>query len=393
MRKATGNSPEKGKRRIRKMNSKIPEDLIERAYQGKSTKEDGLLLLEIPPFELFRFADELRSLTAGDTVTYVVNRNINFTSRCVGTCGFCAFRTNTGRVLSLEEIMGKVREAAQASATEVCIQGGLLPDVGLDFYLGIVEAIKAEFPEMHIHSFSPMEVYHAARISGVTVKEALFRLKKSGLDTMPGTAAEILSDRVRKIICPSKLKTAEWVGVVRQAHATGIPTTATMMYGHIETLEERIDHMLIIREIQKETGGITEFVPLPFMPYNNPVGEKMIKEGRYATPGLEDLKNYAISRILLHGHVNNIQASWVKLGKKLAQFALHCGANDLGGTLMEESISRSAGASNGEEISVEELEWMIYGAGRVPKERTTLYGRVNELVSGNPRRSGCRVSE
>ncbi|HEY3363261.1 MAG TPA: 5-amino-6-(D-ribitylamino)uracil--L-tyrosine 4-hydroxyphenyl transferase CofH [Methanosarcina sp.] len=376
------------------MNNRIPEDLRERAYYGKSTKEDGLLLLKVPPFELFKFADELRSLTTGDTVTYVVNRNINFTSRCVGTCGFCAFRTNNGKVLSLEEIMGKVREAKQASATEVCIQGGLLPDVGLDFYLGIIEAIKAEFPEMHIHSFSPMEVYHAARVSEIPVKEALIKLKRSGLDTMPGTAAEILSDRVREIICPSKLRTSEWIEVVSQAHATGIPTTATMMYGHIETLEERIDHILIIREIQKETGGITEFVPLPFMPYNNPVGEKMMKEGRYATPGLEDLKNYAISRILLHGYVDNIQASWVKLGKKLAQFALHCGANDLGGTLMEESISRSAGASHGESISVEELEWMIYGAGRVPKERTTLYSGVHELTSRNSEGiTGCGVSE
>lgn len=368
------------------MNSKIPEELIERAYQGKSTKEDALLLLEVPPFDLFRFADELRDHAVGDTVTYVVNRNINFTSRCVGTCGFCAFRTNTGKVLSIEEIMAKVREAKKAKATEVCIQGGLLPDVGLDFYLGIAEAIKAEFPEMHIHSFSPMEVFHAAHISGITVKEALFRLKKSGLDTMPGTAAEILSDRVRKIICPLKLKTAEWVEVVRQAHAAGIPTTATMMYGHVETPEERIDHMLIIREIQKETGGITEFVPLPFMPYNNPVGEKMIKEGRYATPGLEDLKIYAISRILFHGYVENIQTSWVKLGKKLAQFALHCGANDLGGTLMEESISRSAGASHGESISVEELEWIIHGAGRIPKERTTLYSGVRGLASGSMRK-------
>lgn len=375
------------------MNSKIPEDLLERAYQGKSTKEDGLLLLEVPPFELFRFADELRSLAAGDTVTYIVNRNINFTSRCVGTCGFCAFRTNTGKVLSIEEIMAKVREAKQANATEVCIQGGLLPEVGLDFYLGIVEAIKAEFPEMHIHSFSPMEVYHASRISEIPVKKALLRLKRSGLDTMPGTAAEILSDRVREIICPLKLKTGEWVEVVRQAHAAGIPTTATMMYGHIETLEERIEHMLIIREIQKETGGITEFVPLPFMPYNNPVGEKMIKEGRYATPGLEDLKTYAISRILLHGHVNNIQASWVKLGKKLAQFALHCGANDLGGTLMEESISRSAGACHGEMITAEELEWMIHGAGRIPQERTTLYRRVRDLASGSQKTPGCGVSE
>jgi 5-amino-6-(D-ribitylamino)uracil---L-tyrosine 4-hydroxyphenyl transferase len=376
------------------MNSKIPEDLIERAYQGKSTKEDALQLLEIPPLELFRFADELRDLAVGDIVTYVVNRNINFASRCVGTCGFCAFKDKNGYVLSLEEIMAKVREAKQAKATEVCIQGGLLPEVGLDFYLGIVEAIKAEFPEMHIHSFSPMEVYHAACISGITVKEALFRLRKSGLDTMPGTAAEILSDRVREIICPLKLKTGEWVDVVRQAHSAGIPTTATMMYGHIETPEERIEHMLIIREIQKETGGITEFVPLPFMPYNNPVGEKLIKEGRYATPGIEDLKTYAISRILLNGHVNNIQASWVKLGKKLAQFALYCGANDLGGTLMEESISKSAGASNGERISVEELEWMIHGAGRIPKERTTLYRGVREMASGNSRKvPGFGISE
>jgi FO synthase subunit 2 len=369
------------------MNSKIPEEIVERAHQGRSTKEDALLLLEVPPFELFRFADELRDLAAGDTVTYVVNRNINFTSRCVGTCGFCAFRTNNGKVMSIEEIMEKVREADKAKATEVCIQGGLLPDVGLDFYQGIVEAIKAEFPEMHIHSFSPMEVYHASRISEIPVKEALRRLKRSGLDTMPGTAAEILSDRVREIICPAKLKTAEWIEVVKQAHAAGIPTTATMMYGHVETPEERIDHMLIIRDIQEETEGITEFVPLPFMPYNNPVGEKMIREGRYATPGLEDLKIYAVSRILLHGHVDNIQASWVKLGKKLAQFSLHCGVNDLGGTLMEESISRSAGACHGEMITVDELEWMIHGAGRIPKERTTLYGGAHELASRNHRRT------
>lgn len=377
------------------MNSKIPEELIpedlrERALQGKSTKEDAFRLLEVPPLELFKFADELRFFAVGDAVTYVVNRNINFTSRCVGTCGFCAFRDKNGYILSLDEIMAKVKEAKRENATEVCIQGGLLPDVDLDFYLGIVEAIKAEFPELYIHAFSPMEVYHAARSSGITVKEALFSLKEGGLDSMPGTAAEILSDRVREIICPLKLKTEEWIEVVRQAHAAGIPTTATMMYGHIETPEERIDHMLIIREIQKETGGFTEFVPLPFLPYNNPLGEKMMDEGRYATPGVEDLKTYALSRILLHGHVENIQASWVKLGKKLAQFALFCGANDLGGTLMEENISKSAGASNGERILVEELEWMIHGAGRIPKERTTLYAEVNdttgmnETAPGNP---------
>jgi FO synthase subunit 2 len=368
------------------MKSKIPEELIERAYKGRSTKEDALWLLELPPLELFRFADELRSLTVGETVTYVVNRNINFASRCVGTCRFCAFKDRNGYILSLKEILAKVSEAKQANATEVCIQGGLIPDGSIEFYLGIVEAIKAEFPELHIHAFSPMEVYYSARLSGITVREALTRLKKSGLDTMPGTAAEILSDRVRDIICPQKMKSADWVDVVKQAHAAGISTTATMMYGHVETPEEQIEHIMIIREIQKETNGFTEFVPLPFMPYNSPLGETMIKEGRYASPGIEDLKICALSRILLHGHIRNIQASWVKLGKKLAQFSLYCGVNDLGGTLMEENISRSAGALDGESITVEELEWMIRGAGRIPKERTTVYGEVSRLESRNPKK-------
>jgi FO synthase subunit 2 len=368
------------------MKNKIPEELMERAYKGRSTKEDALLLLELPSLELFRFADELRSLAVGETVTYVINRNINFASRCIGTCEFCAFKDRNGYILSLKEILEKVREAEKVKATEVCIQGGLIPDGSIEFYLGIVEAIKAEFPEIHIHAFSPMEVYHAARLSGITVKEALLRLKKSGLDTMPGTAAEILSDRVRDIICPQKMKTAEWVDIVKQAHAAGIPTTATMMYGHIETPEERIRHMLIIREIQKETNGFTEFVPLPFLPYNSPLGETLIKEGKYTSPGIEDLRICALSRILLNGHIRNIQASWVKLGKKLAQFSLYCGVNDLGGTLMEENISRSAGALNGESISVEELKWMIRGAGRIPKERTTVYGEVNRLEPRNPKK-------
>lgn len=377
------------------MDTGIPEELKERAYRGKCTKEDAVLLLGAGPFELFSFADELRALAVGAQVTYVRNRNINFTNRCTGTCRFCAFKDNKDYyILSQEELLAKVREAKETKATEVCIQGGLLPDVDLSFYLGILESIKAEYPEMHIHAFSPMEVWHAARLSGISVKEALLQLKKSGLDSMPGTAAEILSDRVREIICPAKLKAGEWVEVVKQAHTTGLPTTATMMYGHVETPEERIEHILTIREIQKETGGITEFVPLPFMPYNNPIGEKLMKEGRYTSPGTEDLKIYALSRILLHTHVDNIQASWVKLGKKLAQLALHCGANDLGGTLMEERISKSAGANNGETITAKELEWMIRGAGRIPKERNTLYMGIKEPVSDSQREvPGYEASE
>ncbi len=360
------------------INSNIPDDIIKRSLIGECTKNDALQLLDAQPLELFLFANELREKAVGNTVTYIVNRNINFTNICVGTCGFCAFKDNGngGFRLSLDEIMEKVKGAAKTGSTEVCIQGGLLPDVRLDFYQEIIESVKSEFPDMHIHAFSPMEVYHAARSSNISVKDALVGLKRSGLDTMPGTAAEILSDRVRKVICPKKLKTAEWVDVITLAHKTGIPTTATIMYGHIETIEERIDHILTIRNIQKQTGGFTEFVPLPFMPYNNKIGEELLRSGKFSTTGLEDLKLHAIARILLNTHVDNIQASWVKLGKKLAQFALSCGANDLGGTLMEEKISKSAGASHGEYMSPEEFKWLIRGAGRDPKQRTTNYNGV-----------------
>ncbi|MBN2488579.1 MAG: 5-amino-6-(D-ribitylamino)uracil--L-tyrosine 4-hydroxyphenyl transferase CofH [Methanosarcinaceae archaeon] len=362
---------------MRNTASTIPDEVIQRARLGKCTKEDAMSLLNVNPFELFSLADELRSEAVGDAVTYVINRNINFTNRCIGNCGFCAFRdNNNGYRLTLDEIMEKVSWADKEGSTEVCIQGGLLPDTNLDFYLDILESIKAEYPDMHIHAFSPMEVYHAASQSNIPVRDALEKLKQSGLGTMPGTAAEILSDRVRKVICPSKLKTAEWVDVVTLAHKTGIPTTATMMYGHIETMGERIDHILIVRDIQKETGGFTEFVPLPFMPYNNRIGEEVLRSGRFATTGVEDLQMHALIRVLLNTHVANVQASWVKLGKKLAQFALYCGANDLGGTLMEEKISKSAGAGHGEYMSPEEFEWMIRGAGRTPKQRNTLYHGV-----------------
>lgn len=250
----------------------------------------------------------------------------------------------------------------------MCIQGGLLPDWDISNYCGILESIKSEFPGIHIHAFSPMEVLHASRNSNMSVKEVLKALKSSGLGSMPGTAAEILSDRVREIICPDKLNTQEWVDVVTSAHKTGIPTTATIMYGHIETLEERIEHLFIIRDIQEKTGGFTEFVPLPFMPYNNRLGM-----GSGVSRGVEDLKLHALARVVLYPHIRNIQASWVKLGRKLAQSALNCGANDFGGTLMEEKISKSAGATNGEYMSPQEFEGLIREINRVPKQRNTLY--------------------
>ena len=358
-----------------------PEDVIERAYQGKCTKEDAFLLLEGNPFELFELANNLRASTVGDTVSYVVNRNIYITNKCVGNCGFCAYRTEKGYILSVEEILEKAGEARKAGAVEVCIQGGYIPEGDVEFYLEIIESVKAEFPDLCIHALSPMEVNYAAGISGMSVEEALRRLKKSGLDSLTGTSAEILSDRVRKIICPGKINTQQWIDTITAAHKAGISTNSTIMYGHVETLEERLDHVFIIREIQKETGGFTELIPMAFLPYNNPVGEKMIASGKFSTTGLEDLQLIAISRVILHTYVNNIQATWVKLGKKLAQVALQCGANDLGGTLMEDQISTASGGSNGEYVSPAEFEWMIKGAGRIPMQRDTLYRKIEQDFS------------
>ena len=302
----------------------------------------------------------------------MINRNINFTNRCIGTCKFCAFKNPEGYVLSIPEILEKTREAAGINATEICIQGGLLPGWDVFNYCEILEQIKAEFPQLHLHAFSPMEVFHAAQNSNMSVKEVLSHLKSSGLGSMPGTAAEILVDRVREQICPDKLTTHEWIEVVKTAHKSGIPTTATIMYGHIETLRERLEHLLTIRELQKKTGGFTEFVPLPFMHDNNTLGA-----GRNISRGLEDLKFHALARVFLYPHIRNIQASWVKLGKDLTQSALKCGANDVGGTLMEENISKSAGATNGEYMAPQEFERMIRETGRVPQQRTTLYDFIS----------------
>ncbi|WP_048128240.1 MULTISPECIES: 7,8-didemethyl-8-hydroxy-5-deazariboflavin synthase subunit CofH [unclassified Methanosarcina] len=357
-------------------NPAISESVIERAHQGKCTKEDALLLLEGNPFELFELANELRANSVGDIVSYVVNRNIYITNKCIGNCGFCAYRTETGYILSVEEILKKTEDARKAGAVEVCVQGGFTPEADMEFYLEIIESIKSSFPEICIHALSPMEVNYAAGISGISVEEAMRKLKKSGLDSLTGTSAEILSDRVRKIICPRKINTQQWIDTVTAAHRAGISTNSTIMYGHVETLEERLDHIFTIRKIQQETGGFSELIPMSFLPYNNPVGEKMLASGKFSSTGLEDLQLIAISRVILHTHVNNIQATWVKLGKKLAQFALQCGANDLGGTLMEDQISTASGGNYGEYVSPAEFEWMIKGAGRIPMQRDTLYRKA-----------------
>ncbi len=320
------------------------------------------------PYETLRYADELRRKFVGDTVTFVVNRNINFTDICINDCKFCSFRNVKGFILSHEELKRKVAEALDFGCTEVCIQGGLLPNADVDFYVGILQAVRDVSKSIHIHAFSPMEVYHAAKNSRMHVEDVLRTFKREGLNSMPGTAAEILVDRVRKYICPKKLTTAEWEYVIKLAHRNGIPTTATMMYGHMESWKDRIEHIMLIKKIQQETGGFTEFIPLPFMWRNNELGRNF-----KGSSGFEDLLVIAVSRILLYPEVKNIQASWVKLGIKLAQAALYAGANDLGGTLMEENISKAAGATSGEKLTPEELREIIRVAGRIPKQRDTLY--------------------
>ncbi len=323
------------------------------------------------PYKAFELANKLREETKGDVVTYVVNRNINFTDVCVNSCLFCSFSNRKRYYLSEEQIKQKVMEAVNYGCTEVTIQGGLFPNPSIDDYLRILRTVREVSRDIHIHAFSPMEVLHVARNEGMSVEDVLIEFKRNGLNSMPGTAAEILVDNVRKKICPQKLKTEEWIEIIETAHDLGIPTTATIMYGHIETWEDRIKHLEIIRSIQEETGGFTEFIPLPFMDKNNKLGEIASSPN-----GFEDLLVIAISRIYLHPLINNIQASWVKMGKKLAQAALFTGANDLGGTLMEENISKAAGATSGEFLPVEEMRRLIIAANRIPAQRDTLYNII-----------------
>ena len=324
-------------------------------------------------------ADELRKSTVGDVISFVHNRNINFTNYCVGSCLFCAFRCplhdrKNGYALTLEQIVGKAEEARARGATEVCIQGGLNPELEPDFYIHVCEAVKNRLPDIHIHAFSPMEVLFASRNRGCTVRGFLTQLKSAGLDSMPGTAAEILDDAVRAVICPQKLTTEEWREVIAEAHRLHIPTSATMMYGHVEQPAHQAVHMDIIRRMQKQGDGFTEFVPLRFISTHT----DLFRRGLCGLPisGVEDIKVHAIARIVLHGVIDNIQVSWVKLGKGLAEVCLHAGGNDLGGTLMEEHISRAAGCHSPTSMTVGELEELIRSCHRVPVQRTTTYEPV-----------------
>ncbi|MBI3990429.1 MAG: 5-amino-6-(D-ribitylamino)uracil--L-tyrosine 4-hydroxyphenyl transferase CofH [candidate division NC10 bacterium] len=353
--------------------------ILEDALAGKELNlEEGLILAEVdgPDLQaLVKVADELRRRAVGDTITYVVNRNINFTNICIVGCTFCGFsrtpKAPDAYSLSLDQVVAKAVEAKRHGATEVCIQGGLPKDLDGYFYRDILRAIKAELPEMHTHAFSPMEIAYGVEKTGLPRQGYLEMLKEAGLNSLPGTAAEVLDDEIRQRLSPKKLRVQQWVEIVKMAHRLGIPTTSTLMYGHIERPEHWVKHILLLREIQKETGGFTEFVPLAFI-YEK---TRLYQAGRARAGSTfrEDLLVHALARLLLNGYIPNIQVSWVKLGFEVALACLQAGANDFSGTLMEENISKSAGATFGEYVSPDDFRAMIRTIGRVPAERTTTY--------------------
>ena len=330
--------------------------------------------------ELARIADDLRREAVGDDVTYIVNRNINFTNVCYTGCRFCAFaqRRNDADAftLSLEQIAERAREAWEAGATEVCMQGGIHPDMPGTAYFDIARAVKRACPEMHVHAFSPMEVVNGASRTDMSIEEWLIAAREAGVDSLPGTAAEILDDEVRWVLTKGKLPTSEWIEVITTAHRVGIPTTATIMYGHVDTPRHWVRHIRLIRSIQEETGGFTEFVLLPFVHTNAPI--YLAGVARPGPTARENRALHALARILLHGAIPNIQCSWVKLGEELCRKILQGGANDLGGTLMEETISRMAGSDNGSYKTISELAAMVAPTGRPLRQRTTSYGTPSE---------------
>lgn len=345
------------------------------------SSDEALELLKVTGKEFIALQDVADTICyekKKDLVTFVINRNINFTNICFQGCKFCCFSVSDkkkGFLLTLDEIKEKVIEAKRNDCTEVCIQGGIHPDLTFDFYLDILKTVKDVDRRIHTHAFSPQEIFYMAQLYGDTIENTLKELQKAGLDSIPGTAAEILVDKIRKIICPNKVSVSQWKDIITTAHNLGIPTTSTIMYGHIEDLKDRIAHLEILREIQKETNGFTEFVPLPFVRENSILSKQDEFPLTYSC-GLEDLKLYSVARLFLNNYIDNIQTSWVKLGPKLAQISLNYGVNDFSGTLMEENISKSAGAGFGEYLPPDEMIRIIKSAGKRPAQRDTVYNII-----------------
>lgn len=375
-----------------KNSDSIVSEILNKALSDKEiSAQEGLRLYSTTGIDFHLVglvADEIRKKRVGDTVTYVVNRNINFTNVCIKQCGFCAFsrdfREEEGYFLPTDEIVRRAKEAHQLGATEVCIQAGLPPDMDGDLYENICREIKKEIPNIHIHGFSPEEVLYGATRSKTTIREYLKRLKESGVNTLPGTAAEILDQKLRDKISPGRISVKDWIEVIKTAHSLGINTTSTMMFGHIETPEDRVNHIAKIREIQKETKGFTEFVPLNFIHSEAPMYKHQLHDGiRQGGSGNDVLLTHAIARIMLNNYIDNIQMSWVKEGQKMSQLLLMWGANDFGGTLINESISTSAGSNHGQLIRPKEIRRLVREIGRIPAERNTNYKILRKFDSND----------
>jgi FO synthase subunit 2 len=356
--------------------------ILEDALAGSElSARDGATLFAAVGDELHRLieaADKLRRQTVGDRVGYVVNRNVNFTNVCVKRCGFCAFSrghvADEGYLLPTSEILRRIDEACRLGATEICIQAGLPPRIHGNFYIDLCRDIKQRFPDVHLHAFSPEEILYGATLSNRSLEDYLRALRDAGLGSMPGTSAEILDDRVRDQISPGRISTDDWLRVVTTAHRVGIRTTSTIMYGHVETLLQRARHLELLRTVQKETGGITEFVPLSLVRDEAPMVRKGLVPGIERDLTREDIMcMYAVARLMLNRWIPNIQVSWVKQGPTFAAECLRAGANDFGGTLMNESISTSAGAPHGHFLHPAQIRSLIRSAGRIPFQRTTTY--------------------
>ena len=358
-------------------------DILERALVGTELSfEDGLALIQAEGSDLaalIRTADHIRAVDVGPVITYVVNRNINFTNVCFVGCQFCAFarhrKDDDARTDTTEDVLAKVQDAVDRGATEICMQGGINPEMDAFGYRDLLRAIKAQYPWIHIHAFSPMEIMYGTRRTGMSYGDYIAMLKDAGLGTIPGTAAEILDDEVREILSHKKVDVRTWVEIVTTAHRLGVRSSSTIMYGHVEKPAHVVRHLELLRSIQKDTGGFTEFVPLRFIHTYTALYQKGLVDP--PPKGAVDLRMYAFARLMLRGCIDNLQTSWVKLGTQLAQLTFDAGVNDFGGTLMEEQITKSAGGDAGEYLPAETIRALIQQAGRIPEERTTTYGRIS----------------
>ncbi|HET8855946.1 MAG TPA: 5-amino-6-(D-ribitylamino)uracil--L-tyrosine 4-hydroxyphenyl transferase CofH [Nitrososphaeraceae archaeon] len=370
----------------------IISSIINKVIEGLDiTESETIQLFNSRGLELnmiVTVANYLCKRKKGDMVTYVINRNINFTNVCIKRCGFCAFsrdfREEEGYYLPIEEIVRRAKEAEKLGATEICIQAGLPPKTDGYLYIDICKAIKKELPNIHIHAFSPEEVLYGAKMSDSSIEDYLQILKEAGLDSIPGTAAEILDQEIRDTISPGRISVQDWIKVIKYAHSIGISSTSTIMYGHIESYSDIVKHLAIIKNIQKDTGGFTEFVPLSFVHSEAPMyNRNLVKNIRAGPTGEEVLKMHAIARIFLNNYIENIQVSWVKEGPKMAQILLEAGVNDFGGTLINESISTSAGASFGQLLKPKEIRNLIYHIGKIPAQRSSKYEIIKTFSKDN----------